>query len=109
MHSWLKLATVAMLCISLFGAPCRNCQPKETKAHCGHDCCPKPKPAPGCAWQPSDTASTDAQAAVELAPPEQTQSELASTPLAMEREYSPEVRVDWSPPPLFLSHSAFLI
>lgn len=111
MNRWLKAALAAMLSIALFGAPCRNCQPQtQQKAHCGHDCCPKPKPVQSCTWQPSDTAATDAKAQVEVAAPEMPV-------LAMAVEAAlPDVQTvrfepcfDSSPPPLYLAHSSFLI
>lgn len=56
-RNWARLLSTLGLAVAILGAPCRNCAPKEEpKAHCGHDCCPKPKPArehKPCSWQPA--------------------------------------------------------
>lgn len=56
-RSWPRFLASVGLAIAMLGAPCRNCAPKEEpKAHCGHDCCPKPKPereSKPCSWQPA--------------------------------------------------------
>lgn len=59
-RGWLQALGIAALAVVLLGAPCRDCFPRDeapAKAPCGHDCCPKPKPAKGsskpCAWQPA--------------------------------------------------------
>jgi hypothetical protein len=54
---WVQILGIIGLAAAMLGAPCRNCAPKEeAKAPCGHDCCPRPKPAKEskpCTWQPA--------------------------------------------------------
>lgn len=54
---WARFLATIGLAAAMLGAPCRNCAPREDpKPHCGHDCCPKPKPGPEstpCSWQPA--------------------------------------------------------
>ncbi len=56
-HYWVRFLATIGLAAAMLGAPCRNCAPKEDpKPHCGHDCCPKPKPdheSKPCSWQPA--------------------------------------------------------
>lgn len=54
--SWAKLAAAALVCVSLIGAPCKNCQPRDDQPV--HDCCPKPKPT-HCSWQPAAYDAVD--------------------------------------------------
>lgn len=105
-----KFALVLLISLSLVGAPCRDCQPRQDKAHCQHSCCPKPKPAQLCTWQPSDVDRLDtSQHVVVEAPPTAVLTALVTAPV-------PAVRPGWaveetaaSPPPLYLIHATLLI
>ncbi len=105
-RSWVQLLGVAALAAAMLGAPCRDCFPREetpATAPCGHDCCPKPRPAKEsskpCSWQP---AGFDALETVkQLVAPG-----MAAVPLPAARALvsSPAtgvdpVRADWHAPP----------
>jgi hypothetical protein len=95
----------------MLGAPCRNCAPKEApKAHCGHDCCPKPKPAQEskpCSWQPAGFDAIEKAKetihpgwhAVELPSPRLDAAQPAEPRLALS---APEDRPPPLPPPAAL-------
>jgi len=56
-QNWARFLATLGIAVAMLGAPCRDCAPKEEpKAHCGHDCCPKPKPnhqSKPCSWMPA--------------------------------------------------------
>lgn len=110
--SWAKLAVAFTMSLALVAAPCKNCQPKAQQNHqqdCGHDCCPKPKPAQTtCSWQPADydavegAKDTSAAAPVLMALPE---APVEPAPAFSGLE-SVRPAADPSPPPVFLATSS---
>ncbi|MBI5281237.1 MAG: hypothetical protein HY858_06090 [Candidatus Solibacter usitatus] len=116
---WLKLGAVLLLSLSMVAAPCRNCQPKqETAKHCGHDCCPKPKPVHGpeksCSWQPAGDAAVegkDAKQDLAITPPGAAAGLPASVDLPAPHQpvLLANVILAASPPPLYLSLSTLLL
>ena len=109
-HNWPQFALIFLISLSLVGAPCRDCQPKQKRAHCSHSCCPKPQPDKGCAWQPAnvDTLDTHQQIDIEAPLPEAQILEVAS-PAFPVAPLSADDQPDASPPPLYVAHQSFLI
>lgn len=114
LFTWAKIAVAFGLCLTLVAAPCKNCQPKapaqqqndQHQKDCGHDCCPKPKPAQqACSWQPADFDAVEKAKDTSVAVP--TMVELphaAFEPVpAMSGLERSRPAVDPSPPPVYLS------
>ncbi|MCX7602860.1 MAG: hypothetical protein N2036_02180, partial [Bryobacteraceae bacterium] len=96
-----QLLGILALAVAMLGAPCRDCFPREEakpKAPCGHDCCPKPKPAKEskpCSWQP---AGFDAlETARQTVAPEWQAAELPAAPAQSLLPMPPaeRIRADW--------------
>ncbi|MBI4889608.1 MAG: hypothetical protein HY821_03215 [Acidobacteria bacterium] len=109
---WAQLVFSFLLCLTLVGAPCRNCQPKEQAKHCGHDCCPKPKPVKqSCSWQPADydavEKAKDLHAGEPLAVAVQIAAPETLVPVISAERPAPVV--DTSPPPVYLANASFRI
>lgn len=109
--AWAKLAVAFTLSLALVAAPCKNCQPKpqqKSQQDCGHDCCPKPKPAEKtCSWQPADYDAVEgAKDAASSAPALIT---LPEAPISFAQAFpvaeSDRPECDPSPPPVYLSTS----
>jgi hypothetical protein len=108
---WAKLLVVFTLSLALVAAPCKNCQPKahqQQQNDCGHDCCPKPKPAQkSCSWQPADFDAVENAKDTAAALPalvELPQAPVEPAPAAASFE-TLRPAVDPSPPPVYLSTS----
>lgn len=102
-RSWAQFLGVAALAVAMLGAPCRDCFPREeAKAPCGHDCCPKPKPAresKPCSWQPAGFDALESAkhtAAPELVAVLLPAAIMQAAPVA---PCSERVCADWHAPP----------
>jgi uncharacterized low-complexity protein len=107
--TWAKLALASILSLALVAAPCKHCQPKTQQNRpqdCGHDCCPKPKPAQtACSWQPADYDAVENAKATSAAAP--ALSALPEAPVepapATSGVEGARPDADPSPPPGFLA------
>ncbi len=114
--AWTKLAVALTLSLALVAAPCKNCQPKDPAQdqakHCGHDCCPKPKPVKqSCSWQPADYDAVEKAKDVHAGEPLTTSLDIAA-PEAFVPVFSagrPAAAFDTSPPPVYLTTANFRI